>query len=79
MPAPETLADDEGPVDWSYINHLVVNDGVIACTFGDAQDAESLAVLERAYPGGGSSASTPARSSTAAAASTASPSSNPRT
>jgi agmatine deiminase len=51
VPAPRTLADDEGPVDWSYINHLVVNDGVIACTFGDAQDDASLAILAEAYPG----------------------------
>ena len=35
LPAPETLRDDEGFVDWSYVNHLVVNDGVIACGFGE--------------------------------------------
>ena len=51
VPAPRTLADAEGPVDWSYINHLVVNDGVIACTFGDEQDDASLGVLADAYPG----------------------------
>ncbi|WP_377643405.1 agmatine/peptidylarginine deiminase [Oryzobacter terrae] len=51
VPAPRTLADDEGWVDWSYINHLVVNDGVVACTYEDPQDADSLAVLERAYEG----------------------------
>lgn len=51
VPAPRTLADAGGPVDWSYINHLVVNDGVIACTFGDEQDQASLAVLADAYPG----------------------------
>jgi agmatine deiminase len=51
VPAPKTLEDAEGPVDWSYINHLVVNDGVVACTFEDPQDADSLAVLERAYAG----------------------------
>ncbi|GAB3878196.1 agmatine deiminase family protein [Terrabacter terrigena] len=51
VPAPRTLTDDEGPVDWSYLNHLVVNDGVIACTFGDPQDDASLAVLAEAYPG----------------------------
>ena len=51
VPAPHTLADDEGPVDWSYLNHLVVNDGVIACTFADEQDDASLAVLADAYPG----------------------------
>ncbi|MEW1955536.1 agmatine deiminase family protein [Terrabacter sp. NPDC080008] len=51
VPAPRTLADADGPVDWSYINHLVVNDGVIACTFGDEQDDASLGVLADAYPG----------------------------
>jgi agmatine deiminase len=51
VPAPRTLADAEGPVDWSYINHLVVNDGVIACTFGDDQDDGSLGILADAYPG----------------------------
>ncbi|TQN46641.1 agmatine deiminase [Humibacillus xanthopallidus] len=51
VPAPRTLTDDEGPVDWSYLNHLVVNDGVIACTFGDEQDEASLAILAEAYPG----------------------------
>ena len=51
VPAPRTLADDDGPVDWSYINHLVVNDAVIACTFGDEQDDASLGVLADAYPG----------------------------
>lgn len=51
VPAPRTLADAGGPVDWSYINHLVVNDGVIACTFEDEQDEASLGVLAEAYPG----------------------------
>ncbi|MGG5260499.1 agmatine deiminase family protein [Phycicoccus avicenniae] len=51
VPAPTTLEDDEGWVDWSYINHLVVNDGVVACTYDDPQDAESLGVLGRAYAG----------------------------
>ena len=51
VPAPRTLADGEGPVDWSYLNHLVVNAGVIACTFGDAQDDASLGILAEAYPG----------------------------
>ena len=51
VPAPETVADEGGPVDWSYLNHLVVNDAVIACTFGDDQDERSLGVLAEAYPG----------------------------
>jgi len=51
VPAPKTLADGEGPVDWSYINHLVVNDAVIACTYDDPQDERALGVLADAYPG----------------------------
>ena len=45
------LRDDEGFVDYSYVNHLVTNGGVIACTFDDPMDAEAAAVLERVYPG----------------------------
>ncbi|GKU32779.1 agmatine deiminase [Mycobacterium montefiorense] len=51
MPAPATLADADGFVDYSYINHLVVNGGVIACSFGDVTDASALAVLAEQYPG----------------------------
>ncbi len=51
VPAPVTLNDEDGPVDYSYINHLVVNGGVIACTFGDANDARALGILTDAYPG----------------------------
>ncbi|WP_372698433.1 agmatine/peptidylarginine deiminase [Arthrobacter sp. JSM 101049] len=51
VPAPATLHDDEGWVDYSYLNHLVVNGGVIACTFADRHDDEALAVLSAAYPG----------------------------
>ncbi|KAA1423986.1 agmatine deiminase family protein [Mumia zhuanghuii] len=51
LPAPQTLRDDEGWVDWSYVNHLVVNGGVIACAFGDPQDVEAAAVLRDEYPG----------------------------
>jgi agmatine deiminase len=52
LPAPATLTDGEGFVDWSYVNHLVVNDGVIACGFGEeAADAAARTVLADAYPG----------------------------
>ncbi|MGH1525185.1 agmatine deiminase family protein [Leifsonia sp. L25] len=52
LPAPATLRDEEGFVDWSYVNHLVVNDGVIACGFGEeAADAEATEILEAVYPG----------------------------
>jgi agmatine deiminase len=51
VPAPEILRDDEGFVDYSYINHLVVNRGVIACSFDDPTDAEAVEILAAAYPG----------------------------
>ncbi|WP_308797343.1 agmatine deiminase family protein [Agromyces silvae] len=50
LPAPATLRDDEGFVDWSYVNHLVVNGGVIVCGFGEAQaDARAASILGEAY------------------------------
>ena len=51
LPAPRTLRDDEGWVDWSYVNHSLVNGGVIACTFDDPADEEALDVLRTVYPG----------------------------
>lgn len=52
VPAPSTLRDREGFVDWSYINHLVVNGGVVACGFGDERaDAVATEIMQSAYPG----------------------------
>ncbi len=51
VPAPATLTDDEGFVDYSYINHLVVNGGVIACGFNDVNDKNAAAILAEQYPG----------------------------
>lgn len=52
LPAPATLRDDEGFVDWSYVNHLVTNDGVVACGFGEERaDAAARGILADAYPG----------------------------
>lgn len=51
MPAPTILADGDGYVDYSYINHLVVNGGVIACSFDDPRDADAAAILAEQYPG----------------------------
>jgi agmatine deiminase len=52
LPAPATVRDAEGDVDWSYVNHLVVNGGVIACGFGeDEADATARGILEEVYPG----------------------------
>ncbi len=52
LPAPATIRDEEGFVDYSYVNHLVVNDGVIACGFGEeAADAQARDILAAVYPG----------------------------
>ncbi|MFE3228691.1 agmatine/peptidylarginine deiminase [Nocardia sp. NPDC059228] len=51
VPAPRTLRDGEGFVDYSYINHYVCNGAVILCGFDDRHDAEAAAVLADVYPG----------------------------
>ena len=51
VPAPTTLKDGEGWVDWSYINHYVANDVVVLCAFDDPNDAIAAGILERTYPG----------------------------
>lgn len=52
LPAPAGLRDEHGFVDHSYVNHLVVNGGVIACGFGQpASDARAAAILREVYPG----------------------------
>jgi agmatine deiminase len=39
-------------VDYNYVNHLVLNGGVIACGFGEpAADARAREILRAAYPG----------------------------
>ena len=51
IPAPATQRDRQGYVDWSYVNHHVVNGGVVACIFDDPSDDEALDVLRAVYPG----------------------------
>ena len=51
VPAPKVLTDHEGPVDYSYINHYIVNGAVILCAFDDENDEVAKAILEDAYPG----------------------------
>lgn len=51
LPAPATLRDDVGWVDYSYVNHFVVNTAVIACTFADPYDDEACEAIAAAYPG----------------------------
>jgi agmatine deiminase len=49
--APKVLRDAEGWVDYSYINHLVVNGAVIGCAFDDPNDDQARSILADAYPG----------------------------
>jgi agmatine deiminase len=50
VPAPLQQKDEHGWVDFSYINHLVVNGGVIACGFGEPEaDARAAKILGEAY------------------------------
>ncbi|WP_104199614.1 agmatine/peptidylarginine deiminase [Cryobacterium sp. Y29] len=52
LPAPAVLRDDDGFVDYNYVNHLAINGGVLACSFGEERaDAAARDVLAAAYPG----------------------------
>ena len=52
LPAPDILQDAHGFVDYSYVNHLVINGAVIACAFGEPRaDAQAAEILAAAYPG----------------------------
>ncbi|RRD36644.1 agmatine deiminase family protein [Leucobacter sp. OH2974_COT-288] len=52
LPAPATLRDEEGFVDYSYINHLVINGAVIACGFGETQaDDRAHGIMREVYQG----------------------------
>ena len=51
VPAPTVLDDGDGPVDWSYINHYVVNGAVVLCAFDDPNDEVAAGLLAQAYPG----------------------------
>jgi len=49
--APDVQVDAHGFVDYSYINHYVLNDAVLVCSFDDSQDREVAAQLREIYPG----------------------------
>ena len=51
LPAPQMVRDDVDWVDYSYVNHLVVNGGVIGCAFDDPNDDVAHEILQAAYPG----------------------------
>ena len=51
VPAPKTLRDEHGFVDYSYINHYICNGAVILCSFDDENDTVAKRILEGVYPG----------------------------
>lgn len=51
LPAPATLRDGFGFVDYSYVNHYVLNGAVIAGVFDDPNDDPAIEILADAYPG----------------------------
>jgi len=51
VPAPKVLRDEIGIVDYSYINHYILNDAVLLCAFDDPNDDVAKGILEDVYPG----------------------------
>jgi len=51
LPAPTIQKDSAGYVDFSYVNHYVLNHAVLLCSFNDEKDKEAKALLREAYPG----------------------------
>ena len=51
VPAPKLLKDELGFVDYSYINHYILNDAVLLCAFDDPNDQVAKGILEDVYPG----------------------------
>ena len=50
IPAPQTHSDMRGPVNWSYLDYLVLNDVIIAPRFVDPHDGEAHRLLGKLYP-----------------------------
>ncbi|MFD6432247.1 agmatine/peptidylarginine deiminase [Streptomyces venezuelae] len=50
VPAPTVLKDDEGWVDYSYINHYLCNGGVVLCAFGDPNDEIAAGIFRALFP-----------------------------
>ncbi len=51
VPAPKALKDELGYVDYSYINHYILNDAVLLCSFADQNDGTARGILQEVYPG----------------------------
>lgn len=52
LPGPAVQQDQDGYVDFNYVNHLVANDGIIACGFGEPDaDDRAARILSEEYGG----------------------------
>ncbi len=51
LPAPRTLRDNKDWVDYSYINHYVINGAVVMPVFADRNDDQAAEILESLWPG----------------------------
>ncbi|MCE4944832.1 agmatine deiminase family protein [Streptomyces albulus] len=51
IPAPTVIEEDGEPVDYSYINHLQCNGGIVLCAFDDPRDEEAAGIFRRLFPG----------------------------
>lgn len=51
IPAPEALKDEHGFVDYSYVNHYVLNNAVLLCAFDEKRDRDVRAMMRDVYPG----------------------------
>ncbi|WP_327353225.1 agmatine deiminase family protein [Streptomyces sp. NBC_01304] len=50
VPAPKVLQDEDGWVDYSYINHYLCNGGVVLCGFDDPNDELAAGIFRRLFP-----------------------------
>lgn len=50
MPAPQTHSDLRGPVNWTYLDYLVLNDVILMPRFIDPHDAQAHTLLGQLYP-----------------------------
>src|SRR5690625_1483931 len=50
MPAPQTHSDLVGPVNWSYLDFLVLNDVILMPRFVDPHDDQARELMTKLYP-----------------------------
>src|SRR5699024_10376731 len=50
MPAPQTHSDLNGPVNWSYLDYVILNDVIILPRFIDPFDDHAFELMQKLYP-----------------------------